>query len=93
MTTNSNIPARKIPWIEEPGGLQSTGSQRLGHDTTHSTMDQMLKSDNLTSNPSSATWQRDGLLFQPSSSAKWGHCDYMPLTVFKSNNTCKVLSI
>ena len=23
---------RKIPWAEEPGGLQSTGSQRVGHD-------------------------------------------------------------
>ena len=22
----------EIPWIEEPGGLQSTGSQRVGHD-------------------------------------------------------------
>ena len=22
----------KIPWTEEPGGLQSTGSQRVGHD-------------------------------------------------------------
>ena len=65
MTTNSSIPAWKIPWIKEPGGLQSTGSQRVGHDTAHSTMDPMLKSDNLASNPSSATWQRDGLLFQP----------------------------
>ena len=65
MTTNSSIPAWKIPWIKEPGGLQSTGSQIVGHDTAHSTMDPMLKSDNLASNPSSATWQRDGLLFQP----------------------------
>ena len=24
--------ALKIPWMEEPGGLQSTGSQRVGHD-------------------------------------------------------------
>ena len=23
---------RKIPWMEEPGGLQSMGSQRVGHD-------------------------------------------------------------
>ena len=29
---HSSIPARKIPWTEEPGGLQSTGSQRVGHD-------------------------------------------------------------
>ena len=26
-----SILAWKIPWTEEPGGLQSTGSQRLGH--------------------------------------------------------------
>ena len=32
MTTHSNILAWKIPWIEEPGGLQSMGSQRVGHD-------------------------------------------------------------
>ena len=28
----SSILAWKIPWIEEPGGLQSMGSQRVGHD-------------------------------------------------------------
>ena len=28
----SNILAWRIPWIEEPGRLQSTGSQRVGHD-------------------------------------------------------------
>ena len=33
MATHSNILAWKIPWIEEPGGLQSTGSQRVGHDS------------------------------------------------------------
>ena len=32
MATHSSIPAWKIPWTEEPGRLQSTGSQRLGHD-------------------------------------------------------------
>ena len=32
MATHSSILARRIPWIEEPGGLQSTGSQRVGHD-------------------------------------------------------------
>ena len=28
MSTQSTLLARKIPWTEEPGGLQSTGSQR-----------------------------------------------------------------
>ena len=32
MTTHSAIPAWRIPWTEEPGGLQSMGSQRVGHD-------------------------------------------------------------
>ena len=30
--THSSIVAWRIPWTEEPGGLQSTGSQRVGHD-------------------------------------------------------------
>ena len=29
---HSNILDWKIPWTEEPGGLQSTDSQRVGHD-------------------------------------------------------------
>ena len=32
MATLSSILAWKIPWMEEPGGLQSMGSQRVGHD-------------------------------------------------------------
>ena len=32
MATNSNILAWKIPGTEEPGGLQSTGLLRVGHD-------------------------------------------------------------
>ena len=32
MATHSSILAWKIPWMEEPGRLQSTGSQRVGHD-------------------------------------------------------------
>ena len=30
--THSSILAWRIPWTEEPGGLQSMGSQRVGHD-------------------------------------------------------------
>ena len=29
---HSSILAWRIPWTEEPGGLQSMGSQRVGHD-------------------------------------------------------------
>ena len=32
MATHSNILAWRIPWTEEPGRLQSMGSQRVGHD-------------------------------------------------------------
>ena len=32
MATHSSILAWRIQWTEEPGGLQSTGSQRVGHD-------------------------------------------------------------
>jgi len=31
MATHSSILAWEIPWTEEPGGLQSMGSQRVGH--------------------------------------------------------------
>ena len=35
MATCSSILAWEITWTEEPGGLQSTGSQRVGHDWAH----------------------------------------------------------
>ena len=31
MATHSSMLAWSIPWTEGPGGLQSTGSQRVGH--------------------------------------------------------------
>ena len=31
MTTHSSILVWRIPWTEEPGKLQSMGSQRVGH--------------------------------------------------------------
>ena len=37
MTTHSSILAWKNPWTEEPGGLQSMGSQREGHDRVTNT--------------------------------------------------------
>ena len=32
MATHSSVPAWRIPWTEEPGGLQSTGSQSVRQD-------------------------------------------------------------
>ena len=34
MATHSSILAWRIPWTEEPGGLQSMGSQRVGQEQT-----------------------------------------------------------
>ena len=31
VATPSSVLAWRIPWTEEPGGLQSIGSQRVGH--------------------------------------------------------------
>ena len=33
MATHSSILAWRIPWTEDPGGLQSMGSQRIGHNS------------------------------------------------------------
>ena len=32
MATHTSILVWEIPWTEEPGGLQSMGSQRVGYD-------------------------------------------------------------
>ena len=32
MATHSSILAWRIPWTEEPGGLQATGLQKVGHE-------------------------------------------------------------
>ena len=38
MATHSSILAWKIPWTEEPGGLQSMGSQRVRHNSETNTL-------------------------------------------------------
>ena len=35
MATHSSILAWRIPWTEQSGGLQSIGSQRVGHDSSN----------------------------------------------------------
>ena len=52
MATHSSILAWKIPWIDEPGGLQSTGSQKLDTTDLISTAHSSLKSSVLTLVPS-----------------------------------------
>ena len=38
MATHSMILAWRTPWTEEPGGLQSTGLQRVGHNRVTNTL-------------------------------------------------------
>ena len=40
--THSSIAAWRIPWTKEPGGLQSTGSQRVRHDWSNISLTQAL---------------------------------------------------
>ena len=35
--THASVPAWRIPWTQEPGGLQSMESQRVGHDSATNT--------------------------------------------------------
>ena len=49
MATHSSILTWEIPWTEEPGGLQSMGSQRVGHDSA--TTQQQPGVGNLPANP------------------------------------------
>ena len=43
MATQSSILAWEMPWTEEPGGLQSTGSQRDGHNLVAKQQQQQQK--------------------------------------------------
>ena len=48
MATHSSIRAWRVPWTEEPGGLQSTGSQRVRHErvpNTHTHKETEVKAD------------------------------------------------
>ena len=45
MATHSNMLAWRIPWMEEPGGLQSIGWQRVGHDRATLNMADYIYSD------------------------------------------------
>ena len=43
MATHSSVPAWEIPWTEEPGGLQSVGSQRVSIKCCQSETSQCLR--------------------------------------------------
>ena len=42
METHSSILVWRLPWTEEPGGLQSIGSQRVGHNCKTVSVDMNL---------------------------------------------------
>ena len=46
MATHSSIPVWEIPWIEEPGGLQFTGLQRVRLDSLAGRHDPLLTPGN-----------------------------------------------
>ena len=54
MTTYSSILAWRIPWAEDPGGLQSMGSQRVRHDWVTETHEMTLL---LTINTHNSPWR------------------------------------
>ena len=43
MVTHSGILAWRVPWIEEPGGLQSMVSQRIRHDLATKQQEEFCK--------------------------------------------------
>ena len=43
MVTHSGILAWRVPWIEEPGGLQSMVSQRIRHDLATKQQEEFFK--------------------------------------------------
>ena len=59
MATPSSILAWEIPWTEEPGRLQSMGSQRTGHDWVSNTLTFSLSQWNLTKYPTTENWVSD----------------------------------
>ena len=69
MTIHSSILAWKIPWSEEPGRLQSTGSQRVRHDWVNEHVHRHLKPRHSQSFPASTNPRLPALM-----------CDYAHLS-------------
>ena len=60
MATHSSIRAWRIPWTEEPGGLESMGSQRVRHDWVTNTTLPLLLKEGLLQAPSRALLRAPG---------------------------------
>ena len=78
----SSIFARRIPCTEEPGGLQSMGSQRVGHDWAHVHTHTALAGRLLTTAPTakSSSFSRKGINLILESPPSWPHLN---LTAFQ----------
>ena len=59
MAIHSSTLALKIPWIEEPGRLQSTGSRRVGHDFTFTFYFRVLEKE-MATHSSVLAWRMPG---------------------------------
>ena len=60
MAPHSSTLAWKIPWMEEPGGLQSMGSLRVGHDFTFTFHFYALEKE-MATHSSVLTWRIPGM--------------------------------
>ena len=67
MATSSSVLAWEIPWTEGPGGLQSMGLHRGGHDWVH------------THTYSTAWWDKSMSLPRSPAVFSWGHVSFLPL--------------
>ena len=105
MATNTSILAWRIPWTEEPGGLQCTGLQRVRHDGsnlahTHIEHYAKVKKRN-THNPlvyhseHSCTWQASQgtghLKIWKSSLVPFSSLSFLPSTKITTPVTCVII--
>ena len=72
LTTHSSFLAWRIPWTDDPGGLESMESQRVGHDWVINTQEPWIwkwkllnKCSALGIEPGSSALQADSLPFEP----------------------------
>ena len=74
--THSSILAWRIPWIEEPGGLQSMGSQRIRHDW-------------MTGAHMNICWHPNNLIFFTFHRTVYSIVFFIPITkINNSDNSC-----
>ena len=79
VATHSSVLAWRIPWTEEPGGLQSMGSQRVGYDLA--TKQQQAYSITLPPN----VWKMENLIVKRR--PKWSESNKQSLTLSQTLHT------